>query len=307
MESSIDRLLKSAKLHEDEINKTEELMMKDLTIEEVAQRRAELRRMRELAFRADAKAKRIAKIKSKAYRRIRKKERAKLQAKLDATVEQDEADLEEERLKAETERARERATLRHKNTGKWAKAMKSRGELEEDQRRDINEMLERGERLRRRIQGTTSGDENDTQSDSSNEDEEDEDGVLRIKANAFDELKRVQAMGEEADDVDGNQKAKSVFQMKFMKDAAARKNAELNRDIDDFRREMGELTTHSDDDGDEADADASPPVERTNGRMVFRPGPQVGCYGRSCAFYSNNSAVLGPIYDASSSPSFGYI
>ncbi|EJD03506.1 Utp14-domain-containing protein [Fomitiporia mediterranea MF3/22] len=275
LESSIDRLLRSAKLREEDINKTEDLMMKNLSVEEVAERRAELRKMRELAFRADAKAKRVAKIKSKAYRRIHKKERAKLLAKLDASAVQDDGDAEEARLKAETERARERATLKHKNTGKWAKAMKARGELDEDQRRDINEMLEKGERLRRRIQGIESDAEDGSSSDSS--EMEGDDGVLRIKANAFEELREIrEKKDDENEGADEKQQAKNVFQMKFMKDAAARKNAEIERDIDDFRRQMGDLPVDSDnEEGDDVDDPENPaPVERVNGRMVFRPTPQ---------------------------------
>jgi U3 small nucleolar RNA-associated protein 14 len=62
---------------EKDIEATESLAMNNLTIEEVAARRAELSRMRELMFRAEAKNKRVAKIKSKAYRKIAKKEREK--------------------------------------------------------------------------------------------------------------------------------------------------------------------------------------------------------------------------------------
>ena len=131
--------------------------MNHLTPEEVQARRAELRQMRELMFRAEAKAKRVSKIKSKTYRRIRKKERAKLAQKL-GDVEGDNPDDEAAQLSREIERARERATLRHKNTGKWAKAMRARGELDGEQQRDLNEMLDRGEKLRRRIQGIGSDD-----------------------------------------------------------------------------------------------------------------------------------------------------
>ena len=124
----MDKLLKSAKLREEDIAKTEELMMNNLSVEEVAERRNQLRKMRDLMFRADIKAKRVSKIKSKTYRRIRKKEKEKLMAKLGTEGEDDEDD-EEARLKHEVERARERATLKHKNTGKWARSMKSRGHL----------------------------------------------------------------------------------------------------------------------------------------------------------------------------------
>ncbi|KAL5494847.1 hypothetical protein ACEPAI_309 [Sanghuangporus weigelae] len=275
LESSIDRLLRSAKLHEDEINKTEDLMMKDLSVEEVAARRAELRKMRELAFRADAKAKRIAKIKSKTYRRIHKKERAKLMAKLDTSDGRSEFDVEAERLKAETERARERATFRHKNTGKWAKAMRARGELDADQTKDINEMLERGERLRRRIQGVGSGEEDASETSESDEDQGSEDGVIRLKAKAFEELRTLQREGNEEKSID-DKEAKGVFQMKFMKEAAARKNTVLDREIDDFRKEMGEMTARSDsDDARDSGTDVPNHAERLNGHMIFQPGYQV--------------------------------
>lgn len=249
-------------------------MMKDLTVDEIAERRAELRKMRELTFRAEVKAKRVSKIKSKAYRRIQKKAKEKLMAKLDAGAD-DELDDEEARMKAEIERARERATLKHKNTGKWAKAMKGRKDLVEDQRRDISEMLDRGERLRRRIQGQASGSEDEGE-DSSDEELNGEEGIIKIKSSAFEELQKLREEGVEGDDdLSNSLNPKSVFQMKFMKDAAARQNREANKMIDDFTKEMG-VMPESDDEGTvNAQDDALVPVERVNGRMVFRPGPQV--------------------------------
>ncbi|KAH9932099.1 Utp14-domain-containing protein [Epithele typhae] len=118
LESAVDKLLKSAKLREDEIAQTEALKMNHLSVEEVSARRAELTKMRDLMFRAEAKAKRLAKIKSKTYRRIRKKEKARLADKLHELGGEDDEDDEERRVQREVERARERATLRHKNTGK---------------------------------------------------------------------------------------------------------------------------------------------------------------------------------------------
>lgn len=277
LESSIDKLLKSAKLRDEDIAQTEELMMNHLSVEEVTERRAQLRKMRDLLFRADVKAKRVAKIKSKAYRRIHKKEREKLMAKLDgdATME----DAEEERMKHEAERAKERATLKHKNTGKWAKAMKARGELDEDQRNDVNEMLDRGERLRRKIQGRGSDDDDDgDDSDGSDVDADGEEGVARIKAGAFEELERLE--GGDGDDDDGGlgEKTKSVFSMKFMKDAAARQNREVGKMVDDFRKEMGDVQVGSDEEEAlDAAAETAVAVERVGGRVSFRPGTQVKC------------------------------
>lgn len=253
-----------------DIAQTEALKMNHLSVEDVAERRAELAKMRELMFRAEAKAKRIAKIKSKTYRRIKKKEKAKLAVKLGELNDDDDDD--ESMMRRETERAKERATLRHKNTGQWAKAMKARGELDEDQRKNINEMLDRGEQLRKRIQGKGSDDE-------SNDEDEDENDDLtegandRIKSSAFDELAKLQDPDVESA---GNGKAdKSVFEMKFMKDAMAREKRRADQMADDFAKELGddELDANASDEGSDLLTQPSAVIsERGGGRVSFRPG-----------------------------------
>ncbi|KAM5539977.1 hypothetical protein V8D89_006480 [Ganoderma adspersum] len=264
LESAVDKLLKSAKMREDEISQTETLKMNHLSVEEVATRRAELAKMRDLMFRAEAKAKRIAKIKSKTYRRIKKKERTRLAEKLGEGSDDDLHD-EEARLKREVERARERATLRHKNTGKWAKAMRGRGELDEDQRRDINEMLDRGEKLRRKIQGQGESDEESEDEESGEEDGEE--GLARIRAKAFDELAGLDLDEPEAP---AGMKGKSVFEMKFMKDAMAREQRKANEMIDDFVKEMGGGEDEDIQQGAEQPQNVT--VQRTGGRVIYRPG-----------------------------------
>ncbi|KAJ3500661.1 hypothetical protein NLJ89_g9697 [Agrocybe chaxingu] len=94
LESAVDSLLKSANLREEDIHETEDSMLKtnNLSVEEVAERRNELRKMRELMFRAEIKARRVSKIKSKTYRRLRRKEKERIGEKID---EQEESDSEE--------------------------------------------------------------------------------------------------------------------------------------------------------------------------------------------------------------------
>jgi U3 small nucleolar RNA-associated protein 14 len=238
--------------------------MNHLSVEEVAARRAELRNMRELMFRAEVKAKRVSKIKSKTYRRIKKKEREKLAKNLDG-----DEDLADEgvRLKMEVERARERATLRHKNTGKWAKAMKAKGELDVDERREMLEMLERGEQLRKRIRG-------DKESEDEDDDDSEVDGerdLSRIKARAFEELGNINKEDGIAMDGQGK-KGKSIFEMKFMQDAMARNQQQTDRMVDDFVKEMGGHDGESDaEEVEDAGEDASdrPAVQRTGGRVVY--------------------------------------
>lgn len=264
-------------MREQDLAQTEALKMNHLSVDEVAARRAELAKMRELMFRAEAKAKRVAKIKSKTYRRIRKKEKEKLAKKLGEMDMDEDEDDEEAHLKREVDRAKERATLRHKNTGKWAKAMKARGELDENQRRDINEMLDRGDKLRRRIQGKGSGSEDESGDEDSDggSDEDGNVGLGRIKASAFDELRQLDAEGEGEGKDGGVQKGKSVFEMKFMKDAMARERQQADQMADDFIRELG-----AQDEGMEDDVasrhDLAPTQDtnshRTGGRVSFRPG-----------------------------------
>lgn len=276
LESAVDRLLKSAKMREEDIAQTETLKMNHLSVEEVAERRAELAKMRELMFRNEAKAKRIAKIKSKTYHRLKKREKAKLAATLGEDGEDE--DDEEGRMKMEMNRARERATLRHKNTGKWAKAMRTRGELDEDQRREIGEMLDRGEKLRRRIQGHGSGDETSDEEDAESLGDG-EDAAQRIKASAFDELAKLREADDETAEPEGK-KGKSVFEMKFMKDAMLRDKHRADRMADDFVKELVGAIPDADSDNegpshiDERAEDTA--TQRVGGRVSYRPGTMVG-------------------------------
>ncbi|KAK1223331.1 hypothetical protein PQX77_013808 [Marasmius sp. AFHP31] len=279
LESTISSLLASANLATDSsVLQTEENLLKaqPLSIEEVQQRRNELRKMRELMFRAEVKAKRVKKIKSKVYRRLKRKEREKG----DVDMDMEDVDEEEARLRHETERARERATLRHKNTGKWAKKMMKRGGYDEDEgdedgpvrsgRQEMEDMLARGETLRRKIAGKDEDEDDDSGSDS------DEDGEGGLHG-AFDELRALRDEEERQDDDSVKQKKSgTIFDMKFMKDAEARKRQEARAMADDFIREMGEeagLEGEGDDGADNANAEGNGVlVSRSGGRMVFRPG-----------------------------------
>ncbi len=82
MESSIAAMLTEGGLTEAQLAQQEDLAMNKLDPAEARARRDELRRMRMLMFRAEQKAKRVSKIKSKAYRKIARKEKEKLKAQM---------------------------------------------------------------------------------------------------------------------------------------------------------------------------------------------------------------------------------
>jgi len=241
----------------------------------VARRRAELRQMRELMFRAEIKARRINKIKSKTYRKIKRKEKEKLNEKtLEADGLEDDSDAEEDRLKREVKRARERATLRHKNTGKWAKQMKQK-HFDEGGREEIEEMLHRGEQLRRKIQGIGSDESEEEESSEEDKDADTQESIMKIKKAAFEEIKELQ--GSTSTNEHEGKKGKSVFEMKFMKDAMARQQAKTDRLVDDFVKDVGgDVGEGSDDEQQdqlgELDTASGVLADRTGGRLAFRPG-----------------------------------
>ena len=276
-------MLKASKLREEDIYQAEDTMLKmnKLSVEEIALRRNDLRRMRELMFRAEIKARRVKKIKSKTYRRLKRKEKERLGELIDDKGPEDDSDEEEGQLKREMERAKERATLRHKHTGRWAKRMVNRDDGDETTRKDLEDMLSKGERLRRRIQGVTS----DQSGQESSEDEENEgsdidESIMRIKQKAFDELVR---LGDETiPESDGQKKGKRVFEMKFMKDAMARQAATVDQEVDDFTMEMGRVVVDESETepakNPDKDSSNGAVAVRTGGRVVYRPGTSVSVH-----------------------------
>lgn len=240
---------------EDDIMKAEAMETNKLPVDEVLKRRADLRRARELLFREEIKAKRIAKIKSKSYRRVHRKERER-QALKDGEFFDPEGNAEmgeDERDKADRRRAEERMGSKHRDS-KWAKAMKKTGRAawDEDARGGVVEMAKRNEELRRRIAGkdVRDGDADDvegSESEYDSDDAEDEGFMLR-------ELKKLN---------DGSDSKKSALgDMKFMRNADARRKAQNDEDVERLRKDLA---------GEESESEKE---EESLGRAIFGPRPK---------------------------------
>ncbi|GAB1522520.1 hypothetical protein RhiTH_005640 [Rhizoctonia solani] len=261
MESAISSLLRAANLHTDAAAAEAENTLAAPTIseEDLAARRAQLRLTRELMFRADIKAKRVAKIKSKAYRRMKKREKEKQK---EAAVELGLDEGEEvDRMRAEVERAKERATLRHRTTGKWAKAMRNKGEMDEEEMGAVKILQDRAEILRRKIAG---GEESSDDDDSHGEDRD---------------IQELEELGQAESLI----RAKGIMGMKFMRDAIARADREVGTMANETRLEMLGLQIDSKIEnsmGDEV-------VGGNLGRRIYKPG-QV----QPPATYSDISSTL---------------
>ncbi|KAF2137621.1 uncharacterized protein K452DRAFT_312226 [Aplosporella prunicola CBS 121167] len=252
----------NAKSEEEQIREFEELQTNKMPIEEVMARRAELRRARDLLFREEVRAKRVKKIKSKAYRRVHRKERERAEQQEREAMAAEGIDIsEEERERNDRRRAEERMGAKHRES-KWAKGLKASGRAawDEDARGSLHEMARRNEELRQRIEGKDVRNEDDDATDISSEgesDDEDYDSEAGEARRLQRQLNRVDGEDVPAD-AGGLSKLAS---MKFMQRADAARKAQNDEDIKRMRRELaGE---------NEDDEDADGPT--TIGRRVFGP------------------------------------
>ncbi|KAL7545686.1 hypothetical protein ACHAWF_009036 [Thalassiosira exigua] len=184
-----------------------------ITLAEYKRRHAQLAKLRSLMFQEEQRNHRINKIKSKKYRKIRKRQRDRLKDAEDdaARIEDPDGVAERERIeREEMERMEERMTLAHKNTSKWARRMLRRGKhMGVDERKALSLQIARGEELRRKASGEAGPDEGEG-SDGETE------GDLLAKARDV-----LLEGGDEDDAEEGggtkDAKKKGLFQLEFMK------------------------------------------------------------------------------------------
>lgn len=203
---------------------------------------SERRRERELNSRETQRAKRIKKIKSKAYHRVHRKARQKEEIKLrEAMEEAGEIDSEEEREAQDRKRALERVGARHRDS-KWAKSgsKMKRAVWDDDFRTGVHEMAQKNEDLRRRKEGRAgvSGSEDEDDDDESSGSESDNDRLL-------------QQLDKVADADDGAPQSK-LMQLKFMQRAEEALKKFNDDAIDQIRRDLG---SDPEDEGSEEEVD----------------------------------------------------
>ncbi|QID87062.1 U3 small nucleolar RNA-associated protein 14 [Saccharomyces pastorianus] len=206
LQEKVDQVLKESNLVNPEKNSTfEELSTAKMTSEEMRKRTTEMRLMRELMFREERKARRLKKIKSKTYRKIKKKELMRNREMADISSEEDNEDQ-------DVARAKERMTLKHKTNSKWAKDMIKHGMTNDaETREEMEEMLRQGERLKTKILDRNPDDDNDdrvqTLSDIENEEENKDAAQLKGKVGKTGVMNMAFMKNAEARERDANEEA----------------------------------------------------------------------------------------------------
>jgi len=250
---------------EAQIQESEELQLNKMPIEEVMERRAALRKARDLLFREEIKAKRIKKIKSKSYRRVHRKEKERNAERERALMGEDDEQDEDEKERQDRRRAEERMGLKHRES-KWAKGMKKAGRTvwDEDARDGVVDMARRNEELRRRIEGKD--DRDDDGSGASDATDDDEDDNMQSDFDDDSDADK-QKLNRQLDRIHGSDDKveKGIGAMAFMKRAEAARKAQNEQIIHQMRKELN--------DGDDQDEASEVDDSKTVGRMIFGPKP----------------------------------
>ncbi|KAJ8439499.1 hypothetical protein Cgig2_007016 [Carnegiea gigantea] len=208
------------------------LELNKLSVEEVKDRQNRLAKMRSLLFCHEMKAKHIKKIKSKTYRRLKKKERMKA-ASLE--LQRDHKAAKELAEKQERERAEARMTLRHKNQGKWAKRILERGLDKQDEgtRAAISEQLHMHNLLTRKMNSMKDSSSSDDSSYEEDDDfdSEDEDGASKLLEKAKE--KTIKLMDQE-DEVPDSGVLSLPFMVRGLEKRKEAANEEAKRALEEY-------------------------------------------------------------------------
>eukprot|EP00877_Chromochloris_zofingiensis_P011898 jgi/Chrzof1/6962/Cz02g05190.t1 len=257
MESEVAALLQKAGAHTAKAMAEAEqaLALKALSVDEARERAARLAKMRHLLFYAELKAKRLSKIKSKEYHRKMNKAAKRKAQQLGVAGEDNESARKAALEEAEFERAKERLTLKHKNTSRWARRALKRGVdvMDEGTKAAIAEQLSLGQQLKRKIEGVRSGSEEDSDdSTSASEDEgNDANGDAAQRRSSMSTKARKEALailnGLAADpqtaegdaNGDGNPKSKKgLFALPFMARALERQRQQAQQEATALLQQM---------------------------------------------------------------------
>ncbi|BDA46715.1 probable U3 small nucleolar RNA-associated protein 14 homolog A [Coccomyxa sp. Obi] len=277
-EREIASMLEAAGAHNEQaVQEAEEaLALKAQSVEEAKARRDRLAKMRSLLFHQEMKLKHLAKIKSKDYHR-----RAQRAAKAKAKKAGEMGDNEQLRLAAEDaefNRAKERLTLKHRNTSKWARRALKRGinVTDEGTQEAIAEQLRLGQELRRKVERPESESSEDESGSSASEASDGEEAgqadangrphsrraAAKLKAAALD---IINGGGEE-----GEEPAKGLFALPFMRRAQERRRAQAQADAAAMLRELEAADARTGGGSDEdADDWTAPQSAERSGRLRF--------------------------------------
>ncbi|XP_070770885.1 U3 small nucleolar RNA-associated protein 14 homolog A isoform X2 [Enoplosus armatus] len=176
LEQEIFALLSANKqpINDPVLTPAEEASVRAMSLEEAKIRRAELQKARALQSYYEAKSRRERKIKSKKYHKVHNKaKRKEFLKRFDEMVKTDPAAALEELNKIELARMQERMSLKHQNSGKWAKSKAIMAKYDEGARKAMQQQLEVNKDLTQKLVTSLNNEEEE-------EEEEEEAGDAEV-------------------------------------------------------------------------------------------------------------------------------
>lgn len=209
-----------------------------MTPEEYKKQQGRVAKMKALMFYDEQKRHHMHKIKSKKYHKIRKKQRMKAQkAEDEQAAQEDEQYAKELEEKQEMERMKERMSLKHKNTSKWAKRMLRRGKnVDIDTRRALSEQIRVGDDLKKKMLWNNSDDEGDGDEDLLNQ------------------AKRILTETEKDTSLD-KEPEKGLFSLSFMKKGLEKQRERAKEEARELLRELRSAEDFGNSDGIDENSD----------------------------------------------------
>lgn len=273
LEKEVASLLQENGLVEESSEAGTSLGFNKLTMSEVKERQERLAKMRTMLSYHEAKAKRMKKIKSKAFHRLLQKDR---KGKAGVEDEFDAEALKEAAIKAEFKRAQERMTLKHKNTSKWAKRIIQRGlkAKEDGSREALAEQLRTHTALTRKIHAVDSASSSDDSSDEMGADSDTEDAngglSLSVKPRAKVLAKaKVETLKVLEGDAEAEIPTTGLFSLPFMARAIEKKRKQAQNEAMAVLEQLEQLEYNVDGNEDLAFGEKETTAMASTGRLGF--------------------------------------
>ena len=283
LEAAIEVILRESGLKnngkgpEKDLQLVEKFEVDKLPVEEALARKARLRKTRDLLFREEIRAKRIKKIKSKAYRRVHRRERKQnLSNSLDVLDYTSHDITLDEKDRLDRLRAEQRMNTKHRES-KWAQDARITGRSSWDKETQVamSELGDRNEQLRRRIEGKPSYNThndwmNDFSADESSSDESEDDtrknkvekDIETVDLRGRDKL--LKALRHSEDMGDGNQTNSTLVQL------TQRANKNIKAENDEQAHLIHQELVNGERSSSEADSEILPLGRRSFGSKEER-------------------------------------
>ena len=196
--------------------------------------------MRALLFYQEQKHKRVKKIKSKMFRKLRKKQRDKHAAEVREHIRVADPELAKELDEKDLrKRAQERFSLRHKNMSKWAKNALKHGQVHAPGTKEaIQESLRLGQELKRKMDTMNSGSSSSEEESGSEEEIE-----YRNDGGATSKAKKLLSQIEDDQGDSLLSSKKGIMSLKFMQNAVARQRENARSEALGLLEELGGPTS----------------------------------------------------------------